>query len=163
VIVRNEASSGINVAAFKFCYIDIDHSTDISELFRKYTAVFAELRTAYPQVKFVHCTVPLRSEPSRLKAAIRELLRRPNVQHLDNQARESFNSLVRGRYGPEHAVFDLALVEATGERYFDNKSVLTFGHRALLPCLSDDGGHLNSRGKRILAEAFVLFMSDISR
>ncbi len=49
----------VNIAFFKFCFVDIRTNTDVLSLFSHYKEVMNNLRKKYPQITFVHVTVPL--------------------------------------------------------------------------------------------------------
>ena len=49
----------VDIAFFKFCYVDFGGSTDVESVFTDYQSKMAELKSAYPSVHFVHFTVPL--------------------------------------------------------------------------------------------------------
>lgn len=142
-ILRGGVGRAADVVFMKFCYVDITRSTDVSALFASYQATLAALERAYPDVTFLHATVPLRTDSSGADAA-------------DNVARTRFNALVRETYDSTGRVFDLARVESTapnGRRVVGQ----TGGNRyeSLYPGYSSDGGHLNSAGSTVAAEELL--------
>ncbi len=128
-----------DVAFFKFCYVDFGGGTDVAAVFSAYQAAFARLRSAYPDVRFVHVTVPL-------------------VTGADgaNVVREQFSALVRDAYAGREPVFDLAKVESTRP---DGFAEAFDGVPALVPSYSSDGGHLNAAGQDVVARALVSFLA----
>jgi hypothetical protein len=72
--------------------------------------------------------------------------------------REQFNELMRAEYGPKE-LFDLAKFESTypdGTRERGDKS-----HFALVPDYTDDGGHLNARGREVICVQWLDFLSSL--
>jgi hypothetical protein len=143
----------VNVAFFKFCYVDITHRTDIKKLFAYYKEKMASLEKSYPEIYQIHFTVPLNTKPKGLKGLIKSILKRDN-----NQKREDFNSMIRKEY-PEHNVFDLAKIESAYDSDSYEKSIN--GTRALRPDLTSDGGHLNEKGKEYIGALLLLKINSI--
>ena len=59
-------------------------------------------------------------------------------------------------------LFDLALIEATfpdGSGNVHQKDGQSF--QALVPEYTYDGGHLNEKGRRIVAEQLIIFLSNL--
>jgi len=148
-----------DIAMMKLCYVDVDEHTDVEALFAHYRATLAGLRERYPRVTFVHITMPLQGPPdgavSKARQLAKALLGRGRVTAAMNANRERFNELMRREYGAE-ALFDLARIEST--RPDGSAAFLALdGERVprLAAEYTDDGGHLNSRGRRVAARAFL--------
>ena len=131
----------VDIAFFKFCYVDFDGSTDVEGVFADYQSQMAALKSAYPSVRFVHFTVPLTTGSSS-----------------DNAVREQFSELVRQTYAGTEPVFDLAKMEATRP---DGTAETVNGVRALVAVYSSDGGHLNAAGAAVVSEALAAFLASI--
>ena len=150
----------INIAIFKFCYIDINETTDVRQLFEYYQATMSDLKGEFPFIKFIHTTVPLRTSPGGLGVKLRELLGRPNLSKILNRKRNEFNEMLISAY-PNEAVFDIAGIESTypdgNRRYF-----LINGKKyyCLIEDYTDDGGHLNAKGRNWLALQFLRVLSE---
>ena len=74
-----------------------------------------------------------------------------------------FNDLLREELGKEELLFDLALIEATfpdGTRNVHQKDGQSF--HALVPEYTYDGGHLNEKGRRIVAEQLLIFLANLT-
>jgi hypothetical protein len=142
---RNTMQGGmaarVDIAFFKFCYVDFPAGTNVAAVFADYQAKMNALKAAYPQVRFVHVTVPLTTGSSQ-----------------DNVAREQFSNLVRQTFGGTDAVFDLAKIESTRA---DGTSELFGGVRALVSAYSSDGGHLNATGADVVARALISFLASL--
>jgi hypothetical protein len=149
------------IALFKFCYVDIDSSTDIPRLFAQYRDSVATLKSKYPAWKPVHVTVPLtRVEPSA-KAWVKQLLGRTTAQEI-NIKRNQFNTLIREAYGRADPIFDLAEIESThadGSRSFFTRG----GERvySLATEYAADSGHLNREGSRVVAQKFLAVIAEL--
>jgi hypothetical protein len=130
----------VDTAFFKFCFVDFDVGTDVPGVFASYQAALDRLRTAHPQVRFVHVTVPLRT-------AVDE----------DNAVRERFSNLMRQAYAGKEPIFDLALIEST--RPDGGRELGPGGVPALVPAYTSDGGHLDATGQDVVARALAVTLA----
>ena len=157
----------VDVALMKFCWADIYSDTDVDALFARYRDTMAALERDFPNVTFIHVTVPLTTEPdlfTQLKTRLKTLLgRRDGRAQPANVARERLNALIRGEYAGRH-LFDLAAIESTkpdgtrvSGRYDDQ------GYFALYDGYASDMGHLNAVGSKIAATAFLEAIAQASR
>src|SRR5262245_51946641 len=64
----------IDFAMLKFCYVDVVTAAEAQSLWGHYENMIEQLSTAHPEVRLVHCTVPLRSLPSGPYAWLRRVL-----------------------------------------------------------------------------------------
>ena len=161
-LIEDGIGDKADVAFFKFCYIDFNAETDINLIFNYYKAKILYLKNMYPQTHFIHVTVPLMARQTGVKAAIKKLLGRSLQGYDDNIIRGRFNDLLREEFGEGEYLFDLALIEATfpdGSINIHEKDGQTF--YALVPEYTYDGGHLNERGRRKVAEQLLVFLSNI--
>lgn len=148
-----EKTPGVELAVLKLCYVDISPDTDVTALFAKYQATHDALKAKFPSVEFVHVTAPLTVVQTGLKAFAKKLTGSAPWGARENVKRHQFNELLRKTYASAH-LFDLAAVESTGA------DACTFERDGKTwPCLrsswTDDGGHLNAKGQREVARAFV--------
>ncbi|MFA5515354.1 MAG: hypothetical protein WDA20_03625 [Desulfuromonadales bacterium] len=151
---------GADIAIFKFCYLDLPADADAEGLFQRYRQRMGELEQTYPQLRLIHCTVPLTRRQTGPKAWLKRLLERPVTGVEDNLVRARFNDLLRHTYGD--AVFDLAAAESTwpdGRREIVSRGEAT-GY-ALVPDYTDDDGHLNRFGQQVVAERFLSFLLNL--
>lgn len=151
-----------DMAALKFCYLDVDSKTDVASLFAYYKTALESAQAMNPSMVIVYVTVPLKTGMRGRLAGIKRLLglhnRNDTRNDADNLRRAEFNGMLRQAFAgkPGFARFDLAAVESTypdGSRESFQKDGKT-GYR-LLNSLSSDGGHLNDLGKRVAAKAFL--------
>jgi lysophospholipase L1-like esterase len=156
-IIRNGFAG---IAMFKYCYIDVDETTDVQQMFSAYQATIEEVRRNHPQILVVHITVPLTTVGSPTKAWVKSMLGKNTAQD-DNIKRNHFNSLLLQAYGKD-PTFDLATVESThidGSRsYFKKGSEMIY---TLAPEYTTDGGHLNQAGRRIAAESLLVVLAKL--
>ena len=151
-----------HVAFFKFCYVDMQPDSDPNEIFHLYTAGMDRLERDYPEITFVHVTMPLVADRLPLmthaKNLAKRILRRgiPVTRDL-NAARFDFNELMRERYGDSGRLFDLARVESTPPAAGPN------GYEALRGEYTYDGGHLNELGRRHVAAALLGFLAGLAQ
>lgn len=150
----------IDIAFFKFCYVDFSASTDVERLFSEYESTFKRLQTKHPKVTFVHVTVPLTVVPSGPAAWLKQAVTRKQPWGArENEARHRFNTLLRTRLAGQ-PLFDLAALESSRT----DGTLKTYAHQGqTLPALveeySDDGQHLNHVGQRRVAEALLTFLA----
>jgi len=156
-----EHDGACELAAVKFCYVDIRASTDIDALFERYTTTLDGLIQQFPSIRFFHFTTPLRTLRPGLRSRLKSLIGQPIPVCEDNIQREAFNNMLRQRYAAEGALFDLASLE-TGA---PERPEYQFGYRgtkirALHPEYTTDGGHLNTLGATTLASALLDFLAE---
>lgn len=144
--LRSGIGSQVDVAFMKFCYVDVLATTDVDALFATYRSTMAALERDFPDVAFVHVTVPLTT-----------------ADQADNAARERLNNLIRRQYGSAR-LFDIAAVESTapgggrvsgtyrGQRYY-----------ALYDGYAADSGHLNATGAAAAASALLAVIARAAR
>jgi len=150
--LRDGLGGQVNVAVLKFCYLDVNSTTDVRALFELYRSRMAELADEFPEVAFIYATVPLRTEPADLKQLVKEVIGRPN----DNAAREQYNQLVRAEFGDTGRLFDIAAFQSTapdGTRIARSHRGAT--HYALYEGYASDPGHLNPFGSTRAASEFL--------
>ena len=144
----------VGVAMMKFCFVDVTSGTDVSALFRTYQTTMAALQREFPHVTFIYVTTPLTTEPGLL-SRLKNHLTGGGGAAADNAARQRLNALIRQHYAGDH-LFDLAAIESTapdgtrvagtydGQRYY-----------ALYDGYASDEGHLNAKGARVVATAWL--------
>ena len=148
--------SNADVALIKFCYVDVDGTTDAQALFARYQTTIAELRAKNPNTTFVHVTLPLTTVQTGWKALAKRLFGRAPYGTVENVRREQYNALLRRAYAGREPLFDLARVESTAA---DGRSVTVDWKGSIAPAMAsaytDDGGHLNEQGRVIAARALI--------
>lgn len=150
-----------DVAIYKYCYVDMTPSTDVKVLFEGYKRTMDALEARYPRLTFVHVTQPLFAEEGVLSSKLRLALGKASERVL-NAKRNEFNRMLLAEYGKTGAVFDLAGAESTrpdGSRVFYRAGSDTV--YALAPEYTSDGGHLDARGRRAVAERFLAFLATL--
>lgn len=149
----------IDIAFLKFCYVDIGRNTDIESLFDTYKETYESLAKKFPDITFVHFTVPLTIRKTGLKPTAKRILGRDVWGDNQNIKRQEFNILIRNNYD---IVFDIAEIESTDlkgiQTIHTSKGYKYFG---LVPEYTDDGSHLNSVGSKIVAGKLIKFISEI--
>jgi len=86
------------------------------------------------------------------------------VNFYDHVKRNEFNAMLRHAYVGREPFFDLAKLEST----FPDGSQSTFTkdgniYAALVPDYTNDGGHLNEKGRRIVAEHLLVYLAQLSQ
>ena len=165
-IMENGLGDQVDIALLKFCYADIQADSDPDAILEAYCQTLEALKSRFPNVVFLHVTVPLGTPPrtrrSVLKANVKRLLGRSTVLD-DNWIRAQYNDSLRQRFFGKEPLFDLAGYEALGpdgQRHYS----LWKGREVpvLLPSYTDDGGHLNSAGRRHVAEQLLVELADLA-
>lgn len=160
-IMDNGLGEKVNIAGFKFCYVDIKEETDIEDVFNHYKKKMDELILKYPDVDIIHFTAPLRTPQQGIKGFINSILGR-KIGIENNLARQKFNELLLKEY-QNRPIFDIAKYESTypnGSREFN----LVNNEKAysVVPVYTNDGGHLSDKGKKVIGEEFLKFLVMIS-
>ncbi len=151
--MESHGSAGIDIAFFKFCYIDFSGNTDVDKLFEYYSKSMMRLKQEFPSTKFIYCTVPLFAAESKLKTLIKIILGRGDNNKAENISRNKFNQLLLEHYGKSEAIFDIAKYESNNyQTYFikDGSKIFT-----LYPGFTSDGGHLNEVGSKVVATGLL--------
>ncbi len=152
------------IAFFKLCYVDVNEETDVEAVFAHYRSTMARLRAAYPRTVFVHVTVPLTSMETGVKPWIKDIIGRPVRGYEDNMARTRLNEMLKKEFDGKEPVFDLAGIEATlpdGSRTTYEKGGRSF--QALVRAYTDNGGHLNETGRKVVAEQLLVFLANLMK
>jgi hypothetical protein len=147
-----------DIAFFKFCYVDITAYSDIEKVFTEYKNMMEHLKRKYPHTRFVHATVPLTVSKITIRTVIKALLGKED----NNIKRNQFNEMLRKEYAGKEPVFDIARAESTypdGSRSSFTKGGTTY--YSLVPDYTDDGGHLNEKGKRAAAQELLILLSKL--
>jgi len=150
-----------DVAALKFCFVDVDKSTDVVALFENYQKMVTNLQNQQPEIKIVHFTVPIMARSRGFKHTVKKMLGRRVHEDADNVKREEYNDLIRNTYRPDR-IFDIAYFESIGK----DGNRYRYTHRnqnfyTLQEEWTDDGGHLNTEGSVYIAEQLILFLSGL--
>jgi hypothetical protein len=165
-IMDSGIGSKVDIAFFKFCYVDIMRDSNPQEIFDGYCTALDGLKDRYPDTKFLYVTVPIRSVPRGakryLKLTVKLLIGKPGFFE-DNLMRQKYNDLLRNAYSKTGLLFDLAHVEAVNSSGFgcyaqkgaEKVYVMT-------PEYTEDGGHLNSLGRKKAAEQLLIILAEIA-
>lgn len=152
----------VDIAFYKYCYIDILEDAKVKDLFTAYRENMENLTNSYPDVHFVHVTVPLAVVQTGPRAWVKKIIGRKIGRYDDNIKRNEFNSLMREEYEGKAPIFDLARLESTypdGRRMtFKTKGKTYF---SLVPEYARDGRHLNEKGSRYVAEQLLILLADL--
>lgn len=147
------------LAFMKLCYADFHPRTDVEPLFAHYEQTIAAIRRARPDIRLAHVTVPLRIQPRDIKSRIRRLLGLEVWEDAANARRAEFSERITRAFSGD-AIFDLARVESTAP---DGRQVTFDGERrsyaALYAGYTEDGGHLDASGRRVVGAAAIRFLT----
>lgn len=145
-----------DAAMMELCYEDFGRGAQgQAGLLERYAASVRDLSLARPDVRLVHVSVPLRSDPPGWKTTVKRFLGRETDEDADNALRNAYNASLRARFA--HApLFDVAGVEST-EPDGTRSSFVHNGDTVYTLALeyTTDGGHLNEAGRRRAAAEFL--------
>lgn len=147
-------------ALFKFCFMDFSLNTNVAALFDRYRAAMQDIEKACPRTTIIHITTPLTVVQSGLKAAMKRVLGFSVYGEGENQKRHAFNQLLRGEYRERQTLFDLANIESGESLHPQRYEFRGESLPMLTPAYSDDGGHLNLLGQRIVAAELLRFTAN---
>jgi len=162
-IIRERFKGKLDVAFIKLCYVDFNKNTNLEELFSFYKRTMTQLRQDYPDVKFVHFTIPLIRNSETWKTKIKKIIGFGDLwEYGNNVIRNKYSRMIHDEYGGKEPVFDIAKFESTtadGQRV----SFLLDGetYYALADELTSDGGHLNDQGRRLVATELLNHLSSL--
>jgi len=165
-IMDSGVGSKVDIAFFKFCYVDIMRDSDPQEIFDGYSTALEELKSRYPNTKFLHVTVPIRSVPKQskryLKQTIKLLIGKPGFFE-DNMMRHHYNDLLSSAYSKTGLFFDLAHIESVNSSGFGCYALKGAEQISVMaPEYTEDAGHLNSLGRKKVAEQLLIILADIA-
>jgi len=169
-ILDSGIGNKVDIAFIKFCFVDFEANTDYEKILNQYKEKMNELKSSYPETTFIHFTVPLlRKDTSGVMASAKKFIKSLAGKEKDtffdnsnNVVRNKYNTMLLEIYEGKEPVFDLAGLQST---YPDgSQEMFTFkGSRyfALVPDYTDDGGHLNQYGRKMVAEQLLIFLANI--
>jgi hypothetical protein len=162
-VLEQGVGEKVNMAFLKFCYVDFEPQTDPQKVFNAYMTRMNQLKQEFPEVTLIHFTAPLSvSLQSGPKAWVKKVLGTPPWDAAENIKRNQYNVLLKAEYAGKEPIFDLAESEST----FPNGKRSSFKvdgkeYYQLVKEYTDDGGHLNERGRKIVAERLLLFLANL--
>ena len=162
--LRNGIGKKADIAFLKFCYVDVRANSDVQKVFDYYKKTIESLEKEYPDVTFVHFTVPLTVTKTSIKTWIKKIIGKKDIwEYDDNIKRNEYNDLLRKYYSGKEPVFDIAEIESTypdGKRCTFSKDGKTY--YSLVPEYTNDGGHLNEKGRKIVAEKLLVLLANLA-
>jgi hypothetical protein len=161
-LLDNGIGEKVDIAFLKFCYIDINMNSDIDSILNHYSSTIDYLKNKYPEIVFVHFTVPLRTVQRGPKAFIKKLINKP-VGIEENLSRDKYNRLLIKKFNGIDPIFDIAAVEST---FPDGKhNLYKVDENTVAPALiyeyALDRGHLNSSGSKVVAKELLNLLSKL--
>ncbi len=156
-------SGSLDIALMKFCYVDVKATTDVDSMFNRYTQGIEEVKRRSPGTTFVHVTIPTTRRTSPMKQFLKKILGKVDEWDVAATKRYEYNAKLRSKYGSE-PLFDLEAIESKrpdGEAIeFEYQ-----GKRAtsLYDAYTDDGGHLNGYGRKVVARELIRYLAQVAR
>ena len=153
-----------DVAALKFCFVDIGTRSNVENILTHYSGSMTKLKNTYPEITIVHFTEPLTSVQTGPKAWIKKIIGRPIGGVDDNIKRNEYNEMLLRKYNGKEPVFDIARIQSTfpdGTRATFIRDGKTYYY--LVPDYTYDGGHLNEKGRKIVAEQLLILLANLEK
>jgi len=153
-----------DAAALKFCYVDMTTNTDIESLFNRYVETVEKIKAKHPGITIIHFTEPLTHIKTTWKTWIKKLMGKKDIwEYNNNIKRNQYNVLLIDKYHGGDPILDIAKIESTypdGTR--ESFTVDGKTYYSMVPEYTTDGGHLNELGRKIVAEEFLLLLTNLS-
>ena len=166
-IMDSGIGESVDIAFFKFCFVDIGEDTNVEDVFNYYVNTMDYLKKQYPQVTFIHVTAPLTVIPdnvtTRIKSFIKRILRKPDWVYTSVVQRNRYNDLLRRKYSGKEPIYDLALLESTWPNG-DLHSFIYNGSKyySMVPIYTYDEGHLNNYSRINAAKALINLLASLN-
>ncbi len=159
ILMKDNFGKKLDIAFFKFCYVDIRDNSDVQNIFNKYVATIEEIKIEFPDLQIIHVTVPLRTHVWGIKEKVKRILK----ADIANVKRNEFNKMMVKKYSEKEPIFDLAKIEST----LPDGSRSSFKHKGeTIYTLSEkytyDGGHLNELGSFLAGQELLQILADVS-
>lgn len=156
-LMKDSLGNKLDIAFFKFCYVDFSEDTDVQDIFAYYNQTIGSIQNKFPDLKLIHVTAPLSVHAyGGIKGFIKNILK----GDINNIKRNQFNKLLRAKY---KNIYDLARIET---QYPDGKRA-TFKENgstyySLIKEYSNDGGHLNKIGRFYAASEMLNVLANFA-
>ena len=162
-LINSKLGQQLDIAMLKLCYIDVTGKTDTIKVFDEYNNTMAKIKQKHPKLNIIHFTVPLKTTKTTWKTKLKIILGKKEIGEYDsNIKRNKYNTMLVNKYSGIEPVFDIAKIESTfldGTRSTFQKDKKTYFSMA--PEYTDDGGHLNKTGQKIVAEQLLLLLVNL--
>jgi hypothetical protein len=162
-ILSAPATSRLDLALMKLCFVDFNPSTDVGALFERYARAVDRIAKARPGLRIVHATTPLTSYPTELKWRVYRMVNKLVWEDEANLKRAAYNERIRSAFAGA-PLLDIAQLESTRpdgrpETYRLREQT----YQALYKGYTDDDAHLNPAGQAVVAPAAVRVIADALR
>ena len=141
-LLESDFGDKIDIAFFKFCYVDIKRQTPVDTLFSLYVKRLEKIQAMHPNLFLIPVTVPVKVVPKGIKNTINMVIRKDHSFTLNR-----LNKMLREHYG-EEKIFDLARIEATLPNGSINQK---YENDYLVADYTYDGGHLTDEASKLIA------------
>lgn len=161
-LLHSGIGESADMAALKFCYVDVSGPTSVDGLFARYKKAIEGLQERYPDLILIHFTMPLTTIDMTWLGKIKRFIGIRDDEYNNNILRNRYNQMLLDRYKGNEPILDIAEIESLkpdgSVNYIDH-----MGKASLF--LADeytyDGGHLNELGRKSVAEEFLLLLNDL--
>lgn len=151
----------LDYALLKFCWADILPNTDVNAVFNQYKEAVSRVQSKYPNIQIIHFTTPLTSNETGFKAFVKKIkdiikIIVGKLNYYENNQRNILNEMMRKEYQGKSLLFDMAEIENGSQPDIINGVV----KQSFSPEYTDDGAHLNQKGRMVVAEKFLVFLAE---
>lgn len=168
----NGPAKQVDIAFFKFCYVDFNKDTDAADLFNYYASAMDALEKRHPKIIFLHVTVPVTTEgellglKTKIKDLIKSIIGRETARQQNitgNMKRNEFSVLLRKKYDSRR-IIDIEKFESTKADGSTNTGNNDGGIRSMMvPEYTFDGGHLNEKGRIWVADKVLARLTELQQ
>lgn len=159
--LRSGIGSEADIAALKFCYVDVTAKSNPEQIFNEYKATIERVKKANKGLRIIHFTMPLTTIETGFKAWLKSIIGKPLRGMDKNIKRFEYNNLLKNEYSGKEPIFDIANIESTAPD--GRRSTFSLNGKAyeyLLPDYTSDGGHLNQLGRTVVAKQLLLMLAN---
>jgi len=136
----------------------------VDGLLGEYSDSVAELKEKHPDLKIIHFTTPLGVQKTTWKHLVKKILGIKDPWRFgQNIKRNEYNQKLVEKYLDKDPILDIAMIGSTypdGSRCAFKKDGKIY--YSLVPDNPTDGGHLNEIGRKIVAEQFLILLTNLN-
>lgn len=136
---------------------------NLNKVMSDYKEAHILLKQQFPRTIFIHATFPLPHAEITWKTRVKQLINYDNIWEYGHSIHtNNYNRLLKQEYGEDRAFFDFAAALSTypdGTRSYFTIDKNRYYH--MVKEFTYDRTHLTKEGKIVVAEKFLLFLSDL--
>jgi len=158
-MAENKMGKNFDIVLLKF---NTYGNKNLKEVINEYKKGISIIKNKYPESTFLHMTFPVVKVKTTWKRRIKKMLGKDDAWEYNvNIKANEFNELLRKEYVGREPIFDLAKLQSTypdGSRATFTKDEKKYFQ--MVEAYTNDGTHLNEKGRKIIAEQFLIFLAN---